>query len=146
MWIVYAFAASILWGLTYVINEQIYKKISVITSLGITSLLTAVVMFAVAYMSGFLNQDITEIAGSKSLLRLLAAETIVLIIAELFIGFSIAAKNATLAGLIEISYPIFITIFAYVIFKERQIAGATVAGGMLIFFGVFIIYYFNVRH
>lgn len=39
-------------------------------------------------------------------------------IAELLIGFSIVAKNATLSGLIEISYPIFIALFSYILFRH----------------------------
>lgn len=65
------------------------------------------------------------------------------LVADVFIGLSIHAKNATLAGLIEISYPIFIVIFAYFLFKEHQLNTATVFGGLLVFVGVFIIYFFN---
>ena len=143
MWIVFALIASLLWGLTYAINEQIYKKISIITSLGITTLLTAVIMLLVAYLTGSLKQDVSAIANSKQLLWLIIAEMIVLILAELFIGFSITHKNAALAGLIEISYPVFIILFAYLLFNENQLNGNTAAGGAFIFLGVFIIYYFN---
>jgi drug/metabolite transporter (DMT)-like permease len=65
-----------------------------------------------------------------------------LLIAELCIGFSIISKNATLAGLIEISYPIFIALFSYLLFKNK-ITIPTVIGGIIVFFGIFIIYYFN---
>jgi drug/metabolite transporter (DMT)-like permease len=135
--------ASVLWGLTYAINEQLYKKISIITSLGITSLLTAIIMFLVAYQGGFLSREPVLIAESKQILRLMAAEKIVLILAEIFIGLSITGKNASLAGIIEISYPVFIVLFSYLLFKESQVNLSTVAGGILIFGGIFIIYYFN---
>jgi drug/metabolite transporter (DMT)-like permease len=65
-----------------------------------------------------------------------------LLIAELFIGFSITAKNATLAGLIEISYPIFIALFSFILFRS-VVNLPTMLGGMIIFVGVFVIYYFN---
>ncbi len=74
---------------------------------------------------------------------MVVAETIGLILAELFIAFSITNKNATLSGLIEISYPIFIAIFSYLLFRENQINTATIAGGILIFLGIFIIFTFN---
>jgi len=143
MWIIFALGASILWGLTYVLNEQVYKKISVITSLAITSLATFIFLLAWSYWAGLLKHDLAAIAGSKRLTYLIAAEVITLILAELCIGFSIVTKNATLAGLIEISYPIFIAIFAYLLYRENQLSSSTIIGGLLIFAGVFVIYYFN---
>ena len=143
MWIIYALGASLMWGLTYVINEQVYRKISVITSLAITTLATGFVMLLIAYGGHFLKRDFVAIAGSRRPLYLIIAETVILILAEIFIGFSITSKSATLAGLIEISYPIFIAIFAFLLFKENQLSASTAVGGALIFIGVFIIYYFN---
>ena len=143
MWIILALGASITWGLTYVLNEQVYKKISVVTSLGITTFVTSIVMLVLAYGQGFLGKDIQAISRSNRLLWLVIGETVALIVAELFIGFSITNKNATLAGLIEISYPIFIAIFTYLIFRENQINWGTFVGGLLIFAGVAVVYYFK---
>lgn len=143
MWIIFALGASIMWGLTYVLNEQVYKKISVITSLTITLLISGIVFFIVAVSAGLLKRDVNAILNSKSLLSLVVIQTAVLILAELFIGFSIAGKNATLAGLIEISYPIFIAIFAYILYRENQINLGTLVGGIMIFTGVAVVYYFN---
>jgi len=143
MWIIYALGASLMWGLTYVINEQVYKKISVITSLAITTIVTGIVMLLIADAGNFLSRDLNAIGGSRRLLWLIVAESIILILAELFIGLSITNKNATLAGLIEISYPIFIALFAYLLFKENQLSASTAVGGAFIFIGVFVIYYFN---
>lgn len=143
MWIIFALGASMVWGITYVLGEQIYKKISVITSLSIATLLSSIVMLIVAYAAGLLRKDISTIFQSKGLLLLVISEAACLMIAELLIGFSITGKNATLAGLVEISYPIFIALFAYILFRENQINLATMIGGLIIFAGVFIIYYFN---
>src|ERR1043166_4979533 len=143
MWVIFAFVSSILWGLAYFINEQIYRKISVVTSIGITTLFTAVVMLLIACKGRFLMEDLGAIRRSNQLLGLVVAETIVLMLAEVFIGLSITNKNATLAGLIEISYPVFIILFAYLLFKENQLSISAAAGGSLIFLGIFIIYYFN---
>ncbi len=142
MWILFALGASLFWGLTYVFNEQVYKKISVFTSLGIASLVIFIITIFISYFSGNLKPDILSIASSKQLLYYVIGGIIVLLIAELFIGFSITSKNATLAGLIEISYPIFIALFSYLLFKDK-ITIPTVVGGMIVFFGIFIIYYFN---
>jgi drug/metabolite transporter (DMT)-like permease len=143
MWIIFALGASLMRGLTYVIGEQVYRKISVVTSLAITTLVTGVVMLLIAYGGNFLKKDLNTITSSNRLLYLIIAEVVIFIIAELLIAFSITAKSATLAGLIEISYPIFIALFAYLLFKENQLSASTAVGGAFIFIGVFVIYYFN---
>jgi drug/metabolite transporter (DMT)-like permease len=143
MWIFYALGASLMWGLTYVLNEQVYKKISIFTSLAITTLVMTVVMFIVAYFAGFLKRDFVTISGSNRLIYLIIAGTVSLILAEVLIGLSIISKNATLSGLIEISYPIFIALFTYLIFRENQLNTGTLFGGLLVFLGVATIYLFN---
>jgi drug/metabolite transporter (DMT)-like permease len=143
MWMVSALSASVLWGLSYVLSEQIYRKISVITTLGIITLVTSVVVLLIAYFFGPLKTDFNVIYKSNKLILLIGLELLVFIIAELLIGYSITAKNATLAGLIEISYPIFIACFAALFFKEHEFNLATFVGGLLIFAGVGIVYYFN---
>jgi drug/metabolite transporter (DMT)-like permease len=143
MWILFALIASVLWGLTYVLNEQIYKRVSILTSLGITTFVTSIVILLIAFFCGLLKPDLVKISSSKGLLLLIIGEVLIFTLAELSIGYSIINKNATLAGLIEISYPIFITIFAYILFKKNQINLGTVIGGILIFLGIIIIYQFN---
>lgn len=143
MWGIYALMASLLWGLTYVLNEQIYKKISLTTSLALTSLLLFFAMTTASILTNKLPHDIESIVSSKKLLLLVLAEIIALALAEIFIAFSITSKNATLAGMIEVSYPLFISLFAYLLFRENQISHSIILGGLLIFSGVCIIYHFN---
>ena len=143
MWFIFAISASVMWGLTYVIDEKIYEKISVSTSLAIASLCAFVVTLAMSYFTGSLKLDLHELATSRNTLGLVMAGTTTLVIAEIFIGLSITAKNATLAGLIEISYPLFIALFAYILFRNNQLTISTIVGGILIFSGVIVIYLFN---
>ncbi len=142
MWVLLSIAASIFWGLLYVLKEQIYGRISIFTSLMFSSLFLAIIAGTVSMFSGVLKRDIETIASSKELFWYIIAGLFILLAAELFIAFSITAKNATLAGLIEISYPIFIALFSYVLYKT-QVSWQTILGGVCIFVGIFIIYYFN---
>jgi len=143
MWIIYSLSASVMWGLTYVINEEIFKKISPVPLLAITMFVSSLVFFAWAIMSGSMKRDWAIISASPKLILLLLAGIIVFVLAELFINFSIVDKNATMAGLIEISYPIFIVLFSYLIFRENNLNWGTLCGGAFIFTGVAIVYYFN---
>ena len=142
MWIIFALGASIFWGITYALNEEIYKKISVSTYLAIASLFIFITTLFISYFSDTLKSDLLSIASSKRLLLYVGLGIVGLIAAELLIGSSIHAKNATLAGLIEISYPLFIALFSYIFFKH-SITIPTIVGGVIIFAGIFVIYYFN---
>jgi drug/metabolite transporter (DMT)-like permease len=97
----------------------------------------------VAWATGYLAKDFATLTSDKRILGLSIAEAICLMAAELLIGFSITSKNATLSGLIEISYPLFIAIFAYLLFNDNQMNAGTVVGGALIFSGIFVIYYLS---
>lgn len=142
MWIIFALGASLFWGISYVFSAEIYKKISLFTSLGIASFVVCIVTLLISYFSDSLKLDLISISSSRNLLWYIIGGILALLIAELCIGFSIISKNATLAGLIEISYPIFIALFSYLLFKNK-ITIPTVIGGVIVFFGIFIIYYFN---
>lgn len=143
MWIVFAIAASVFWGITYVINEQVYKHISVVSSIALTLLAAGAAVGLYALLSGTLAKDAVIILSSNKVLFLVIAGIVMLILAEVFIGLSIASKNATIAGLIEISYPIFIALFSYLLFKESHLNLGTFLGGLLIFLGIAVIYLFN---
>ena len=142
MWFLLALGASAFWGVSYVISEQTYKHISVLTSLAIAMTAAGLMAGIVAYFTGTLSKDLVTIFASPKVLSLVAAGILVLFIAELFIGYSIVGKNATIAGLVEISYPLFIALFSYLVFRQTLGVG-TAIGGALIFAGVGIIYAFN---
>lgn len=143
MWIIFALGASVLWGLSYILFEQVYKKISIMTALWIVCLIMFGAMLLGSFLSGSLKPDLAVIQSSKKLQWLLMGGIATAILADVFIALSITNKNAALAGLVEISYPIFIALFAYFLFKQNQLNAAAIVGGILIFIGVFIIYYFN---
>lgn len=143
MWIFLALLAAMLWALAYVINEQIYKQVSVITTLGITTLFFSLSMLFMAYLSGYLSKELMLMLNSKRLFWLVSTEILVLIFAEILTGFSIVNKNAVLTSLVGISYPIFIVIFTWLLFKENQLNPSTIFGGILVFLGISIIYFFN---
>jgi len=113
------------------------------TALWIVCLIMFGAMLIGSILTGSLKPDMFAIQSSKKLQWLLLGGIATAILADVFIALSITNKNATLAGLVEISYPIFIALFAYLLFKQTQLNTATIIGGILIFTGVFIIYFFN---
>ncbi len=59
----------------------------------------------------------------------------------LLIYMAIGEKNATLASLIEISYPFFVAVFAWLFFRETQFNWPTILGGILILGGVAVVFF-----
>lgn len=143
MWIIFALAASAFWGLSYVFHEQVYRHLSIYTTIAIHASVLAVTFLALALGKGLLREDVATILSSQKVITLLIASVSVFMLAELFIALSIVSKNATLAGLIEISYPIFIALFAYLIFRESELNTGVAIGGAIIMLGVLVVFWFG---
>jgi drug/metabolite transporter (DMT)-like permease len=140
MWIVYAVGASMFWGLSYVFSAETYKHISVFTAVAISSFVTGTVALVAAFWMGTLGVDIKTLTAYSPASMYFLGAIVAGLLGEFLIAFAIAGKNATLAGMIEVSYPIFIALFSYIFFKE-VISFQTYMGGLLIFLGIFVIYY-----
>ena len=56
---------------------------------------------------------------------------------------SINNKNATLASLIEITYPLFVVMFSYLLFKQLHVNISVIIGGVMIIAGAGLIIYNN---
>lgn len=140
MWILYAVAASICWGMSYAASGPLLKK-------GVNPL----VFFFGYSLFGFLAALIALLTSG----RLVSAFAIAslprgdLCLFLFSIGGSalgayltyaaMSAKNPTLTALIEISYPLFVVIFAWVFFREMQLNTVTMCGGLLVLAGVLVI-------
>ena len=140
MWIVFALFASLFWGLNYVLAERIFSyKISPLTLVGIEMFIGGAAFLAISAFHR-LGSELTAISADRTLVLLLIAALISTVTGNLLIATSIQSKNATLAGLIEISYPLFIAAFSYLLFGINYISIGVACGGALIFGGVVVIY------
>ena len=61
----------------------------------------------------------------------------------LLIYVAIGEKNATLASLIEISYPLLVAVFAWLFFRQVEFNALTLVGAGLIMGGVALVYLAN---
>ena len=62
---------------------------------------------------------------------------------EVMVYLAISGKNATLASLIEMTYPIFVVLFAYIFYREIHVTASVFAGGLMILIGAGLIIYNN---
>jgi drug/metabolite transporter (DMT)-like permease len=60
-----------------------------------------------------------------------------------FVYLAIGNKNATLASLIEITYPVFVALFSYLMFRHVQVNASVILGGLMVMAGAGLIIYNN---
>lgn len=140
MWLFYAILASVCWGMSYAASGPILKK-------GFSPL----VFFSGYCLFGLLGAFVALLSSGK-LLQALRLEGMdrgdlgwfLLSVSGSAIGAyltyaAMSARNPTLASLIEISYPLFVVVFAWVFFREMQLNTLTLSGGLLVIAGVSVI-------
>ena len=141
LWLIYALAAAVIWGINYAVSGRLLEKgLSPQALFFVDLVFGAAAVGALITLSGKWNASVAQVRGLSAgdfawLLIAVAAATA----AGLLIFLSIGAKNATLASLIEVTYPLFTAFFAWILFRQTTLNAATLVGGVLIFIGVFIV-------
>jgi drug/metabolite transporter (DMT)-like permease len=140
LWLFYALGAAIIWGVNYAVSGRLLEKgMSPQTLFFIDLVFGALTVGALITCSGRWPATVLEVRGARPdfvwLIIAVAAATA----AGLLIFMSIGAKNATLASLIEVTYPLFTAFFTWALFRQTTLNAATVIGGLLIFAGVLVV-------
>jgi drug/metabolite transporter (DMT)-like permease len=139
IWLFYALGAAITWGFNYTFAERVLKyKISSV-SLMVLQMILGSLVFGVLGSKTQFKQDMTLMMNNRNVLWLVVFSIISYNLGNWLIFLSIQSKDATTAGLIEISYPIFTVIITYLLFGENHINIPVVVGGLFILSGVGII-------
>lgn len=142
MWIYYAVGAAITWGLEYALLDRILGgKVSPVF-LRTLQMLAGTMAFGIfAVASGKLVEEAQNAMADRNTLILIAVSLCTFSMANLLIALSIRDGNALLAGLVEMSYPIFIVVFSLLLFGAMHVTVSTVAGGGLILLGIAVLKY-----
>jgi drug/metabolite transporter (DMT)-like permease len=141
LWLIYALAAAVIWGINYAVSGRLLEKgLSPQALFFIDLVFGAAAVGAVITLTGKWPATVAQVRGLSAadfgwLLIAVAAATA----AGLLIFLSIGAKNATLASLIEVTYPIFTALFAWMLFRQATLNAGTLLGAALIFAGVLIV-------
>ncbi len=139
MWFWYAISASILWGIGYVINQLLMRNFSAIEILLFESFIILLIFIPYFIFTGQLKPTLIKLLDWKIVLLILAG-SFIYICAAIFILKSIGSSNATLAAIIEASYPIFTMFFAYILIGEVQFTISTIIGCLLIISGLVVVH------
>ncbi|MFA5592075.1 MAG: EamA family transporter [Micavibrio sp.] len=141
LWFFYALGSAIIWGFSYALSEKVLKAgIQPSFLMVVTGVITLFGSIALCTSLGQFKSGLNLLSNDKSLLAVIFAVAVSYVVGNLLIYMAVAAKNATYASLIEISYPAFVALFAFLFYKEVQFSFYTAMGGLLIFTGVAIIY------
>lgn len=141
LWFIYALIAAVMWGLGYVISEKLLRiGMTPAFMMVISNILMLPFLIAITAYVDHGKGQWHMFFSSKEMIWLTLVMGALVIGGNLLILTSINEKNATLASLIEITYPIFTCLFAWIFLKETQINWTQAAGGLLIFSGVCLIY------
>ncbi len=142
-WFAFALLAAALWGASYAMYEQLLKTISPAAAMLYTAFGTVFVYFGWAAAHGALANDWQVIRKGGYETKLVLGIILVNALSNLSILASMQEKNATVAGLVEIAYPLFTALFTWLFFREVEMSWGTAFGGLLVLSGVACIYYFE---
>lgn len=138
MWFTFAIFAAILWGFNYALAERILNSISPVSLLALEMIIGAIVFTGISFFTT-MKRDVELLTTDTGLLLITVAEIAIVLIASYFIAASINLKNATIAGIIELTYPIFTILFTWFFFNQVHVNFSVIIGGLLIFIGVLVI-------
>jgi drug/metabolite transporter (DMT)-like permease len=128
----YAVMAAITWGLVYALDQKILGFTSPLTLLFIDSLLAT--LFTLPFV--LLNPGPLKsiLASGKSNIELVIVAIICAALANFLIFAGIKELGSASAAVIEITYPLFVVLFSYLIFRATPNL-YFFAGALLIFLG-----------
>lgn len=136
-WYLLAFGSALIWGFHYVMLENAMKYITPQTALFLTCL-PIIIVVAVWYNDFVTDLKFIMSADLKTKAQILVI-TFTSLSATLLLYIAISMKTATHAALIEITYPIFVTLFTLAIFGVNHLSIGTIIGGTLILSGSLVV-------
>ena len=140
-WLLFSLTAAVLWGFSYAVSERVLQSgISPSLLSALVSCVTLPLYFTIAALRHDLKPGLTVFMEKPGILIMAILMAIGIAVGNYLILHSIILKNATYATLIEITYPLFTCLFAWVLFREMQVNAYTAVGALLIFSGLGIIF------
>jgi drug/metabolite transporter (DMT)-like permease len=131
-WWGYALLSAACWGIQYVLMETIFRRVDFAAAFSFLSLANGILVALILWIF-YPRQNWWNLGESWSVIGLVLLYLAFGTGAYLFNALAINQKNATLASLLEISYPLFIILFTALFFRQIHLDGIGLAGAALIF-------------
>jgi drug/metabolite transporter (DMT)-like permease len=135
---VLAVLASVLWGLTYCLDERVLASLSVFKLYFLHCLCGVVVSAAIMLAQGDSPGSLLRFDTKAASLSLVGLTLVTATAAALCILGSIQLLGADTSAVLEISYPFFVALFSVLLF-QGHLSFPVVLGGGFIFVGAAII-------
>lgn len=136
-WVALSVTAAALWGLNYVLEQR------AMASLSPQQLLLMIASFSVVALTCYCaySGELTSIPAKAREIPFwaLGGVMIISLAANFSILKSIQLANASLAAIIEISYPFFTVLFAWLLLGQNNLSWSFALGGGLIMLGTYIV-------
>ncbi|MFM8414952.1 MAG: EamA family transporter [Planctomycetota bacterium] len=133
-----AVLASVLWGLTYCLDERLLESMSVFKVYFLHCLCGTVVAAIILLAQGSTPLSLFTVDPARSSLPMVGVTLVTATAAALAILSSIRLLGANTSAVLEISYPLFVALFSVLFFNGR-LELPVVLGGGFIFLGAAII-------
>ena len=140
----FAIGASALWGLSYVISETLLTEFNSPQLLWYNSTIVCIILSAHLIITNQCAPTVIKFFDYKHTYLILVYPCLYLT-ASLLILKSIHIGNASLAAIIEASYPLFTLLFAYLIFQKIQFNFGVLVGLVFILTGIYIVNLFSTK-
>ena len=143
-WFLLALGAAMSWGVGYAMLGRLLHMGITTSFLMVTSGIVSTVVFGGLLLWRDWGAN-SKVIAQSGLWVVAAAFGLGLLynLANVLILSSIQQKNATLASLVEISYPIFTVFFAWLFFREMHLNVGTTVGAALVLAGMVVIFTFG---
>lgn len=133
-----ALFASVLWGLTYCLDERLLESLSVFKVYFLHCLCGVVVAGVFLLAQGEPIGSLVSLSAGSASKLLVVLTLITATTATLCILGSIRLLGANTSAVLEISYPLFVALFSTLVFRG-QLQPPVILGGIFIFIGAAII-------
>ncbi len=140
-WYIAALGAAITWGVYYPLVDMALKRISLYSVI----LLSMIPVFMVMpFFIKTLSDDFDTVRSLPTSEQwVIASLGLIGLFGEVMVYLAITGKNATLASLIEMTYPVFVVFFAYVFYRQMHVTPSVFIGGLMVLTGAGLIIYHN---
>lgn len=140
MWFFYVLVASVIWGVSYAAMGRVLSRgFDPLAAYFCQIVLCLIPVTLAMALSGKFARLGAELRSLGSDWFWLPIGTAAAAIAGVLVLTAIGAKNAPVAALIEISYPLFAAFFCWLFFRDSHLNWQTAGGAVLIFAGVIVV-------
>lgn len=140
-WYIAALGAALVWGVHYPLVGFALQRISLF---GVLLLTTVPMLLLIPFFAGQLSNDIQTFRhlplSEQAMVSVLGVTSLS---GAAFVYLAISSMNATLASLIEITYPVFVAFFSYLFFRQAHLSVSVMLGGLMVIAGAGLIIYNN---